>query len=89
MAEEITHSNDDPAMIADGAIYRNVCSARHAINGKDVPHLFPALADSSSVRSIDLITVIAECARSADRLIERGTSRQVRTSRSTHGLTMD
>ena len=54
-------------MVAGGAIYRDVCSGCHAIDGKGVPDLFPALASSSSVRSDDpasLIRVILRGARS-------------------------
>ena len=54
-------------MMAGGAIYRDVCSGCHAIDGKGVPELFPALASSSSVRSDDptsLIRVILRGARS-------------------------
>ena len=54
-------------MVAGGAIYRDVCSGCHAIDGKGVPELFPALASSSSVRSDDptsLIRVILRGARS-------------------------
>ena len=60
-------SSTDPVMVAGGAIYRDVCSGCHAIDGKGVPELFPALASSSSVRSDDpasLIRVILRGARS-------------------------
>jgi mono/diheme cytochrome c family protein len=56
-----------PAMTAGGAIYRDACWGCHAIDGKGVPNLFPALASSSSVRSDDpasLIRVILRGARS-------------------------
>jgi mono/diheme cytochrome c family protein len=62
-----TLSSADPAMIAGGAIYRDTCSGCHAGDGKGVPNLFPALADSSAVRSDDpasLIRVILRGARS-------------------------
>ncbi|MGI8526713.1 MAG: c-type cytochrome [Pseudolabrys sp.] len=55
---------DDPVMIAGQAIYRDQCSACHALDGKGVPKLFPSLADSSVVRSRDPATLI--------RLILRG-----------------
>jgi mono/diheme cytochrome c family protein len=58
---------NDAQMTAGGAIYRDVCSGCHAIDGKGVPELFPALASSSSVRSDDaasLIRVILRGARS-------------------------
>jgi mono/diheme cytochrome c family protein len=60
-------SSTDPVMVAGGAIYRDVCSGCHTIDGKGVPELFPALASSSSVRSDDpgsLIRVILRGARS-------------------------
>jgi mono/diheme cytochrome c family protein len=60
-------ASNDPQMTAGGAIYRDVCSGCHAIDGKGVPELFPALASSSSVRSDDptsLIRVILRGARS-------------------------
>jgi mono/diheme cytochrome c family protein len=62
-----TLPSSDQAMTSGGAIYRDVCSGCHAIDGKGVPNLFPALADSSSVRSDDpasLIRVILRGARS-------------------------
>jgi mono/diheme cytochrome c family protein len=57
----------DPAVIAGGAIYRDVCSGCHAIDGAGVADLFPALASSSSVRSADpasLIRIVLRGARS-------------------------
>jgi mono/diheme cytochrome c family protein len=60
-------AGSDPAMTAGAAIYRDACSGCHAIDGKGVPELFPALASSSSVRSEDaasLIRVILRGARS-------------------------
>jgi mono/diheme cytochrome c family protein len=57
----------DPAMIAGGAIYRDLCSGCHAVDGKGVPNLFPALASSSAVRAINpasLIRVVLRGARS-------------------------
>jgi mono/diheme cytochrome c family protein len=60
-------ASNDPAMTAGAAIYRDVCSACHAPDGKGVPDLFPALASSPSVRSDDpasLIRVILRGARS-------------------------
>jgi len=56
-----------PAMVAGGAIYRDQCSACHGFEGKGVPQLFPALADSPAVRSSDpasLIRVVLRGARS-------------------------
>jgi mono/diheme cytochrome c family protein len=57
----------DPAMVAGQAIYRDQCSACHALNGHGVPQLFPSLADSTVVRSSDpgtLIRLILRGARS-------------------------
>lgn len=48
----------NPVMVAGGAIYRDVCSACHALNGRGVPKLFPSLANSSLVRSKDPTTLI-------------------------------
>jgi mono/diheme cytochrome c family protein len=44
---------ENPQMVAGEAIYRDQCAACHQIDGKGVPRLFPALADSSIVRSDD------------------------------------
>ena len=58
---------DDPQMKAGAAIYRDQCSACHQIDGKGVPNLFPALANSSQMRSDDpatLLRVILQGARS-------------------------
>src|SRR5262245_21419160 len=58
---------DERVMTAGGAIYRDVCSACHGINGEGVPNLFPALAKSPSVQSIDatsLVRVVLQGARS-------------------------
>ena len=60
-------SSTDPRMTAGAAIYRDACSGCHAIDGKGVPELFPALANSSAVRSDDpasLVRVILRGARS-------------------------
>jgi len=56
---------DDPAMVAGQAIYRDVCSACHGIDGHGVPQLFPSLADSSMVRSDDSTTLIRIILRGA------------------------
>ncbi len=56
-----------PLMKAGGAIYADACSACHGLDGKGVPSLFPALAESSNVRSADatsLIRITLEGARS-------------------------
>jgi mono/diheme cytochrome c family protein len=60
-------SASDPRMIAGGAIYLDECTACHGTDGKGVPFLFPSLAGSPNVRSIDpasLIRVVIEGARS-------------------------
>jgi mono/diheme cytochrome c family protein len=57
---------------AGGAIYRDVCSACHAPDGKGVPRLIPSLADSPSLRSDDPSTIV--------RVVLRGT-RSVATDR--------
>ena len=59
---------DDPVMVAGGAIYRDQCSACHALDGHGVPQLFPSIGDSSIVRSDDpssLIRIVLRGARSA------------------------
>ncbi|MBZ6075696.1 c-type cytochrome [Microvirga puerhi] len=48
----------DPLMVAGGAIYHDVCSACHAIDGTGVPHLIPSLAASPSVHSTDPTTLV-------------------------------
>jgi len=52
-------------MAAGGAIYRDQCSACHGIEGKGVPHLFPALAESTMVQSNDPTTAIRMVLRGA------------------------
>ena len=54
----------DPQMQAGQAIYRDTCSACHAIDGTGVPHLFPSLAKAPQVRAQD--------ATSAIRIVLRG-----------------
>ena len=46
-------AQNDPQMQAGQAIYRDVCSACHAIDGNGVPHLFPSLAKAPQVRAPD------------------------------------
>ncbi|MFZ2104765.1 MAG: cytochrome c [Roseiarcus sp.] len=58
-------SSTDPVMVAGAAIYRDVCSGCHAVDGKGVPELFPALASSSSVRSDDPVSLIRVLLRGA------------------------
>lgn len=58
---------NDPVMVAGQAIYRDVCSACHMIDGKGVPQLFPSLAEAPSVRQQDpasLIRIVLRGARS-------------------------
>jgi mono/diheme cytochrome c family protein len=60
-------SAPEPTMAAGGAIYADECSACHGPDGKGVPYLFPSLAGSPNVRSVDpasLIRVVLEGARS-------------------------
>ncbi|WP_354130642.1 MULTISPECIES: cytochrome c [unclassified Bradyrhizobium] len=56
---------DTNIMAAGGAIYRDQCSACHGIEGKGVPHLFPALAESTMARSNDPTTAIRIVLRGA------------------------
>ena len=56
---------NDPFMVAGQAIYRDQCSACHALDGKGVPQLFPSLVDSSLVRSSDPATLIRVVLRGA------------------------
>lgn len=64
-------STTDPKMVAGQAIYRDVCSACHSLDGKGVSHLFPSLVDSAVAQSNDPTTAI--------RIILRG-ARSVATS---------
>jgi mono/diheme cytochrome c family protein len=60
-------SASDPTMTAGRAIYADECSACHGMDGKGVPYLFPSLAGSPNVRSVDpvsLTRVLIEGARS-------------------------
>jgi mono/diheme cytochrome c family protein len=57
----------DPRMVAGSGIYADECSACHGPDGKGVPYLFPSLAESPNVRSVDpasLIRALIEGARS-------------------------
>jgi mono/diheme cytochrome c family protein len=56
---------DDARMTAGGAIYRDVCSACHGLDGHGTAMLFPSLADSPNVRSDDPTSLI--------RVVIRGT----------------
>jgi mono/diheme cytochrome c family protein len=54
-------------MVAGTAIYRDQCSACHGLNGHGTAKLFPSLADSALVRSVDpqtLIRIVLRGARS-------------------------
>jgi mono/diheme cytochrome c family protein len=60
-------ATNDPVMVAGQAIYRDVCSACHMIDGKGIPQLFPSLAEAPSVRQQDpasLIRIVLRGARS-------------------------
>jgi mono/diheme cytochrome c family protein len=57
--------SDDLVMAAGGAIYRDQCSACHALDGRGVPLLFPSIADSSMVRSDNHATLIRIVLRGA------------------------
>jgi mono/diheme cytochrome c family protein len=56
---------DSPDMVAGQAIYRDQCSACHGLDGKGILRLFPAIANSSSVRSTDPATLIRIVLRGA------------------------
>jgi mono/diheme cytochrome c family protein len=60
-----TLSNEDPAMVAGAAIYRDQCSACHGLDGKGVAELFPSIADSPMVRADDPTTSIRIVLRGA------------------------
>lgn len=49
---------NDPEMVAGAAIYRDVCSGCHQIDGSGVPYLFPNLAGSAAVASREPTTVL-------------------------------
>jgi mono/diheme cytochrome c family protein len=53
------------AIAAGGAIYRDVCSACHGLDGKGVPELVPSLAQSPSLRSDDVTTILRVVLRGA------------------------
>jgi mono/diheme cytochrome c family protein len=55
----------DSRMVAGGAIYRDVCSACHGLDGRGTNKLFPSLAESPNVRSDDPTSLI--------RVVVRGT----------------
>jgi mono/diheme cytochrome c family protein len=49
---------DDPAMQAGAAIYEDVCSACHGLDGTGVPYLIPDLAAASSVSAREPTSII-------------------------------
>ena len=51
-------ATDDPAMKAGAAIYQDVCSACHQLDGTGVPYLIPDLAGASSVSSREPTSII-------------------------------
>jgi mono/diheme cytochrome c family protein len=58
-------AQNDPAMVAGAAIYRDQCSACHGLDGKGVAELFPSVANSAMVRSDDPTTSIRIVLRGA------------------------
>jgi mono/diheme cytochrome c family protein len=54
-----------PAIVAGGAIYRDVCSACHGLEGKGIPELVPSLAESPSLHSDDVTTILRVVLRGA------------------------
>jgi cbb3-type cytochrome c oxidase subunit III len=57
-AQENAGSPDEDILAAGGAIYRDLCSACHAQDGKGVPNLFPNLAETATVKANDPTTVL-------------------------------
>ena len=55
----------DARMSAGAAIYRDQCSACHGLDGKGTPRLFPSVADSSMVRSVEPATLVRLVLRGA------------------------
>jgi len=51
-------SADNPAMVAGGAIYSDLCAACHQSDGSGVPYLLPNIAASASIDSSDPTTLI-------------------------------
>src|SRR5581483_3706124 len=49
---------DSPVMVAGAAIYRDVCSGCHKLDGSGVPYLIPDLAGSAAVASREPTTVL-------------------------------
>jgi mono/diheme cytochrome c family protein len=57
-AQERSSSPGEEVLTAGGAIYRDLCSACHAPDGKGVPNLFPNLAQAGTVKAKDPTTVL-------------------------------
>jgi mono/diheme cytochrome c family protein len=57
-AQENATPPDKDVLSAGGAIYRDLCSACHAQDGKGVPSLFPNLTQAATVRARDPTTVL-------------------------------
>lgn len=72
-------SADDPGMRAGAAIYQDLCSACHKLDGSGVTNLFPNLAASTSVASREPTSLI--------RVVLRGTQ-SVSTASAPTGPTM-
>jgi mono/diheme cytochrome c family protein len=51
-------SIQDPAMVAGGAIYQDLCSACHRADGRGIPYLIPDLAGSASVASVAPTSIV-------------------------------
>lgn len=49
---------NDPVMVAGAAIYRDVCSGCHKLDGSGVPYLIPDLAGSAAVASREPTTIL-------------------------------
>jgi mono/diheme cytochrome c family protein len=63
--KETALNQSDPRMAAGKAIYRDVCSACHGLDGNGVANLFPALAKAPAVRSADPTSAIRVILRGA------------------------
>jgi mono/diheme cytochrome c family protein len=57
-APESAGSPDKDILTAGGAIYRDLCSACHAPDGKGVANMFPDLAEAATVKARDPTTVL-------------------------------
>lgn len=63
--KETPLDQSDSRMTAGKAIYRDVCSACHGLDGNGVANLFPALAKAPSIRSKDPTSAIRVILRGA------------------------